>query len=61
MGSAVTGSGAQMTMLAMVNNASGIRKSFLKSFINGITALQTNVMLHTLEPRSSHVENLRSV
>ena len=48
-------------MVAMVNNASGIRKAFLKEFINGIIAVQTNVMLHTLEPCSSHVENLRSV
>ena len=58
---AVIGSGVHMAMVVMVNNASGIRKAFLKEFINGIIAVQTNVMLHTLEPCSSHVENLRSV
>ena len=30
MGSAVIGSGAQVTVVAMVSNASGIRKAFLK-------------------------------
>ena len=60
-GSAVIGSGAHVTMVAMVDNASGIGKSFMKSFINGIIVVQTNQSLHTVKPRSSHVENLRSV
>ena len=47
--------------VAMVNNASGFVKSFPKQFINGIIVFQTNPTLHTLKPRSSHVENLRSV
>ena len=58
MSSAVIGSGVQV---AMVDNASGIHKAFLKLFINGIIVVQTNAMLHTLKPRSSHVENVRSV
>ena len=58
MSSAVIGSGVQV---AMVDNASGIHKAFLKLFINGIIVVQTNATLHTLKPRSSHVENLRSV
>ena len=60
-GSAVIGSGVHVTMVAMVSNASGIRKAFLKYFINGIIAVLTNATLHTLEPCSSHVETLRSV
>ena len=58
---AVIGSDVHVTMVAMVDNASGIRKVFMKSFINGIIVVQTNATLHTLEPCSSHVENLRSV
>ena len=60
-GSAVIGSGAHMAMVAMVDNASKIRKSYMKSFNNGIIVVQTNPTLHTLKPRSSRVENLRSV
>ena len=41
---AVIGSGAHMTMVATVNNASGIRKAFLKKCINGIIVVQTNMM-----------------
>ena len=48
-------------MVAMVDNASGIRKAFMKSFIKGIIVIQTKPTLHTLKPRSSHVEDLRSV
>ena len=59
--SAVIGSGAHVTVVAPVNNASGIHKAFMKYFINGIIAVQTNLMLHILEPSSSHVETLRSV
>ena len=58
-GSAVIGSGAHM--VAMVDSASGICKSFMKSFINGVIVVQTNPTLLTLKPRSSQVENLRSV
>ena len=47
--------------MAMVGNASGMRKSCIHTFINSIFVVQTNPMLHTLKPRSSHVENLRSV
>ena len=57
-GSAVICSGAHV---AMVDNARGICKSFMKSFISGIIVVQTNPTLYTLKPRSSHVENLRSV
>ena len=55
------GSGAHVTMVATVDNASTIGKAFMKSIINGITVVQTNATLHTLEPSSSHVETLRSV
>ena len=58
---AVIGSGAHVTTVAMVDNASRIRKAFMKKIINGIIVVQTNPTLHTLEPHSSHVENLRSV
>ena len=58
MGSALIGYGAHV---ALVGNASGIRKSCIKSFINSIFVVQTNLMLHTLKPHRSHVENLRSV
>ena len=34
-------------MVVMVDNASGIGKSFIKSFINGIIVVQTNPTLHT--------------
>ena len=44
-------------MVAIVDNASRIRKSFM----NGIIVVKTNPILHTLKPHSSHVENLRSV
>ena len=60
-GSVVTGSGAHVTTVAMVDNASRIRKAFMKKIINGIIVVQTNPTLHTLEPCSSHVETLRSV
>ena len=60
-GSAVIGSDVHVAMVAMVGNASGIRKAFMTSFINGIIVIQTNAKLHTLQPSSSHVENLRSV
>ena len=59
--SVVIGSGAHMAMVAMVNNASGICKAFVKEFINCISVVETNATLHTLEPCSSHVETLRSV
>ena len=39
----------------------GICKVFTKLFVQGIIVVQTNATLHTLEPRSSHVESLRSV
>ena len=52
---------AHVAMVAMVDNASGIGKSFMKVFINGIIVVQKNPTLHTLKPHSSHVENLRSV
>ena len=42
-GSAVIGSGAPVAMVTMVDNASGIRKSFLKSFINSIIVVQTSL------------------
>ena len=46
MGSAVTASGAHVAMVAMVDNASGIGKAFMKSFINGIITVQTNDVSH---------------
>ena len=63
MGSAVIGSGVRLwcamidsgahvaivTMVAMVDNSSGIHKSFMNSF-NGIFVVQTKPMLHTLNP-----------
>ena len=58
---AVIGSGAHVTMVAMVDNASGICKAFMKYFINSIIVVQTNATLHTLEQCSSHIETLRSV
>ena len=58
---AVIGAGTHMTMVAMVDNASVIVKSFVKSFINGIIVVQTNLMFHTLNPSCSHGENLRLV
>ena len=45
MGCAVIGSSGGV---AMVDNAGGIRKSFIKSFINGIFVVQTNLKLHTM-------------
>ena len=60
MGSAVVVSGVHVTVVAMVSNASGIRKAFPK-FIHGIIVIQTNATLHALGPSSSHVESLRSV
>ena len=47
--SAVIGSGVHVTMVAMVDNASGVCKAFMKSFINGIIAVQTNATLHTID------------
>ena len=44
--SAVIGSGAHVAMVAMVDNASGIGKAFMKSFINGIITVQTNDVSH---------------
>ena len=61
MSSAVLGSGVHVTTVAMADNASGIGKAFMKSFINGIIVVQTNLALHTLEPRSSHFGNVRPV
>ena len=61
MGFAVIGSSAHVTMVAMVDNAGGIREAFMKQFINVIIVVQTNPMLHTLKPHSSHVETLTSV
>ena len=55
------GSGAHVTMVATVDNASGIGRSFMKSFIITVIVVQTNLTMHTLKPHSSHVENLRSV
>ena len=52
MGSAVIGSGAHVAMVAIVDSAGGICKSFIKSFINGIFEVQTNPRLHTLQTRS---------
>ena len=60
-GSAVIGSGVHVDTVAIVDNDSGIGKSFIKSFINGTIVVQTNLMLHTLKPRNSDVENIRSV
>ena len=60
-GSAVIGSSAHVDMVAMVDDASGIGKYFMKYFINGIIVVQTNATLHTLKPSSSHVVSLRSV
>ena len=57
MSSAVIGSGEHMSVVAMADNVSGIRKDFMKLFINGIFVVQANPTLHTLEPRSSHVES----
>ena len=62
--SAVIGSGGHVTMVtmvAMVDSASGIGKSFMKPFINGIILAKTNPTFHTLKPNSSPVENFRSV
>ena len=56
----MTGSGAHVAMVGMVDNASRIGKTFIKYFINGIIVVQTNPTLHTLKPHSSHIENLRS-
>ena len=50
-----------VVMVAMVDNAGGICKSFLKLFINSIFVVQTNLRWHTLQTHSSHIENLRSV
>ena len=61
MGFAVIGSSAHLTMVAIVDNAGGIREAFMKQFINVIIVVQTNPMLHTLKPHRSHVENLTSV
>ena len=47
--SAVIGSGVHVTMVAMVDNASGVCKAFMKSFINVIIAVQTNATLHTID------------
>ena len=58
---AVIGSGAHVTVVAPVDNARGICKAFMKSFINSIIVVQTNLTSHTLEPNSSHVETFRSV
>ena len=57
----VIGYGALVITVAKVDNTSGICKAFLKSFIIGVIVVQTNPMLHTLKPRSSHVETLTSV
>ena len=59
--SAVIGSGVHVTVVAPVDNASGICKAFMKSFINGIIVVQMSLTLHTPEPNSSHVETLRYV
>ena len=45
MGSAVIGSGSLVALVITIDNASGIGKSFMKSFINGIIVVQTNAML----------------
>ena len=59
--SAVIGSGVHMATVAPVDNVSGICKAFMKQFIRGIIVVQTKATLHTLEPRSSHVETVRPV
>ena len=46
--SAVIGFGAHVARVAMVDNASRIYKSCIKSFINGIFVVQTNPTLPTL-------------